>query len=170
MRLDLKDIIEVPGGSVDFACELETDRLGFPSVKAYRAKPHAEGRVYNEAGVLHLEGELTAEMTCVCDRCGTVFDREKVLPLDVPLSADVSDETSPEVFAIEGDGIDVSEVAETCFILNMEQKVLCRDDCKGLCPHCGKNLNDGPCDCVPTGDPRLAVLQQLPEAPENPKN
>ena len=62
MRLDLRDIIFVPGAEVPFACELETDGLDFPSVQAYAAKPRAEGRVYNEAGVLHLEGLLTADM------------------------------------------------------------------------------------------------------------
>ena len=69
MRLNLSSIIEVPGGSVPFECELETDGLDFPSVRAYVGKPHAEGRVFNEAGILHLEGTLTAEMICVCDRC-----------------------------------------------------------------------------------------------------
>ena len=68
MRLDLREIIFVPGASVPFDCELETEGLDFPSVKAYTTKPRAEGRVYNEAGVLHLEGLLTADMICVCDR------------------------------------------------------------------------------------------------------
>ena len=76
MRLDLREIIEIPGGSIPFDCELETDRLDFPSVRAYRAKPRAEGRVYNEAGVLHLTGELSADMLCVCDRCGGEFESE----------------------------------------------------------------------------------------------
>ena len=74
MRLDLREIIEIPGGSVPFSCELETEGLDFPSVLAYRKKPYAEGRVYNEAGILHLTGTLTAEMTCICDRCGEVLD------------------------------------------------------------------------------------------------
>ena len=125
MRLDLREIIEVPGGSLPFTCELDTGRLDFPSVRSYRSRPHAQGRVYNEAGILRLEGTLTAEMLCVCDRCGTEFDSVKVLPLD------------------------------------METKFLCREDCKGLCPTCGKNLNLGPCGCRKQTDPRFAVLEQL---------
>ena len=69
MFLNLREIIEIPGGSVPFECELETEGLDFPQIKEYKAKPYAEGRVYNEAGVLRLEGELTAEMICICDRC-----------------------------------------------------------------------------------------------------
>ena len=161
MWLDLRKIIESPGASRSFAVTLDPEHLRDPAILEFKLPPEARGEVVNTAGLLNLRGELTAEMTCVCDRCGTAFDRKKVLALDVPLAADVSDEASPEVFAIEGDGIDVSEIAETCFILDMEQKVLCREDCKGLCPSCGKNLNLGPCACRKEIDPRFAVLEQL---------
>jgi uncharacterized protein len=43
----------------------------------------------------------------------------------------------------------------------METKFLCREDCKGLCARCGKNLNLGPCGCGKEIDPRFAVLEQL---------
>ena len=43
----------------------------------------------------------------------------------------------------------------------METKFLCSEDCKGLCPRCGKNLNLGPCGCRKEPDPRFAVLEQL---------
>ena len=44
----------------------------------------------------------------------------------------------------------------------MEMAVLCREDCKGLCPHCGKDLNEGPCGCEPRQiDPRLEALKKL---------
>ena len=45
----------------------------------------------------------------------------------------------------------------------MDSRFLCREDCKGLCPKCGKDLNDGPCKCGEDQDPRLAVLAQLLE-------
>ena len=160
MRLDLREIIFVPGASIPFSCELETERLDFPSVKAYRAAPRAEGRVYNEAGVLHLEGELTAEMTCVCDRCGAEFDSTKVTPLDAVIVGEENEEY-PEYFVLEGNEIDLDEILSTCLILDMETKFLCSEDCKGLCPRCGKNLNLGPCGCRKEPDPRFAVLEQL---------
>ena len=47
--------------------------------------------------------------------------------------------------------------------LAIPYRMLCREDCKGLCPRCGKNLNEGPCGCSAPGDPRLAVLAQLLE-------
>ena len=160
MRLNLREIIEIPGGSVPFECKLETEGLDFPSIKEYKGKPYAEGRVYNEAGVLKLEGLLQAEMTCICDRCGTEFESIKETPLDATIVEEDS-EDNPELFVLEGDEIDLSEILSTCFILDMETKFLCREDCKGLCSTCGKNLNLGPCECRKPIDPRFAVLEQL---------
>ena len=160
MRLNLREIIEIPGGSVPFACELETGNLDFPSIKEYKGKPYAEGRVYNEAGILKLEGLLCAEMTCICDRCGTEFDSIKETPLAATI-VEEDPEDNPELFVLEGDEIDLSEILSTCFILDMETKFLCREDCKGLCSTCGKNLNLGPCECRKPIDPRFAVLEQL---------
>jgi len=163
MWLDLSKIIEMPGARKSFQVTLDPEHLSDPAVKQFKFPPEVRGEVVNTAGLLNLRGELKAEMTCVCDRCGTAFDHEKVLSLDVPLAADVEDEVSPEVFVIEGDGIDLNEVLETCFILEMETKCLCREDCKGLCPDCGKNLNEGPCSCKKPVDSRLAALAQLLE-------
>ena len=70
MKLNLREIIEIPGGSVPFAQELDTALLDFPSVRAYTAPITAEGKVVNTAGILTLQGKLHAQMLCVCDRCG----------------------------------------------------------------------------------------------------
>ena len=160
MRLNLREIIEVPGGSVPFHCELDTQGLDFPSVLEYKSKPQAEGRVYNEAGVLHLEGTLKAAMTCVCDRCGSLFDSVKLTQLQATIVEEEA-EDHPEFFVLDGDEIDLDEILSTLFILDMDMKFLCREDCKGLCSTCGKNLNLGPCGCRKEIDPRFAVLEQL---------
>ncbi len=160
MLLNLREIIEIPGSSIPFECELDTDNLDFPSIKAYKAKPHAVGSVYNEAGVLNLTGELTADMVCICDRCGAEFDSTKTTALHATI-VEEDDGENPELFLLEGDEIDLDEILSTCFILDMETKFLCREDCKGLCPKCGKNLNLGPCGCRKEIDPRFAVLEQL---------
>ena len=160
MRLNLSAIIEMPGSSLPFECELETYNVVFPSVSAYPSKPHAEGRIYNEAGILRLEGTLTAEMICVCDRCGEEFESLKEMPLDATI-VEENPEDDPVLFTLEGNELDLSALLSTCFILDMETKFLCREDCKGLCPKCGNNLNLGPCGCWKSLDPRFAVLEQL---------
>lgn len=162
MKLDLREIIEIPGGRVPFQCELDPAGLDFPAVIAFRSSPCAEGEVVNTAGVLHLVGRLRMEMLCVCDRCGKEFPMDKIMELDVVLTAEAEDEReNPDVFPLEGDCLNLTEVLETCLILDMESKFLCREDCKGLCENCGADLNDGPCSCRKILDPRMAVLEQL---------
>ena len=159
MLLDLREIIEVPGASVPFELELDTDRLGFEAISEYKRKPVAEGRVTNSAGILTLEGSLTAEMTCVCDRCGKRFDSVKSMELNAFISEEECDDV--EAFVLDGDKLDVSDTVSTLFILDMETKFLCSEDCKGLCSRCGADLNLGPCGCGKEIDPRFAVLEQL---------
>ena len=160
MQLDVRKIIEIPGASLSFECEVSEERLDFPSVNRYRKPPYAHGRVFNEAGILRMTGEIEAEMECICDRCGTMFDRSKTTNVDVVLAEEDSEE-NPEVFALKGDAVDLDEVLASCFIMDMDMKVLCSEECKGLCPVCGKNLNLGPCGCRKQPDPRFAVLEQL---------
>jgi len=162
MRLNLNEIIEVPGKSVSFQCELDAERLFIPSVLSFEDAPKAEGIVKNSAGALTLTGHIKADMLRTCDRCMGEYRQEKVLELNVPLAFEMEDDENPDIFPIEEDGwLSLSEVLETCFILDMEAKSLCKEDCAGICQTCGANLNHGKCSCRATVDPRLAVLGQL---------
>ena len=159
MLLDLREIIEIPGRELPFDCSVCADDLLTPSVKEFKHDPHAVGRVFNEAGILTLEGTVTADMTCVCDRCGKEFDSVKVTNIKALITGGDSDD--PEAFVLDGDKLDLGDALSTLFLLDMETKFLCREDCKGLCSECGADLNLGPCNCRKQIDPRLAVLEQL---------
>lgn len=161
MRINLHEIIDVPGGVVPFACELNTDRLCFPAIRRFLSAPTASGTIENRAGVLTLTGKLCADMVCICDRCASEFEWKKTQDLHVLLAAELEDEENPDIFLLDGDWLDLDDVLETCFILDMETKCLCKEDCAGLCASCGANLNLGPCNCRGKIDPRFAVLEQL---------
>ena len=160
MLLDLRELIANPVVRKPFRLELEEDRLDFPAVKAYLDPPLAEGVITNEAGILHLRGTITADMLCICDRCGQEFESTKETAVDVVLVGE-EDHDNPGVFPLQGTEVDTQDVLTTCFILDMETRFLCREDCKGLCARCGRNLNLGPCGCGKEIDPRFAVLEQL---------
>ena len=163
MRLNLREVIENPGNSVDFSYQPDFSGLNFECVKSIEPSISAEGRVYNSAGVMKLEGTLHVDMICICSRCLKEFTRSTDLPLNAILADEAIDEENPDIFLLDGDYIDLDEVVTTAFVLDVEQIYLCSEDCKGLCPKCGKNLNDGPCSCTADADPRLAVLGQLLE-------
>ena len=101
-------------------------------------------------------------MRCVCDRCGREFETGRRTDFETPLLPETEGAADDgEAFFLEGDTLDIDELLETAFILDMPAKFLCRSDCRGLCPRCGKDLNEGDCGCKPETDPRFAVLEQL---------
>jgi uncharacterized protein len=161
MRINLSDIIDMPGKEKSFSCPLDAERLESPAIAEFLSPPLAEGAIKNTAGALNLTARIKAELSCHCDRCGTLFRRDLDLPVEAKLAADLVDGDNPDIFPLDGDELDVSDVLETCFILEADTKFLCKENCAGLCARCGKNLNDGPCSCPKEIDPRLAVLQQL---------
>ncbi|MDR1132046.1 MAG: DUF177 domain-containing protein [Oscillospiraceae bacterium] len=161
MRLNLCEIIDMPGESLSFRCLLDTERLIVPAIKRFVSPPSAEGFIRNSAGALTLTGEIKAALLCSCDRCLKEFHCDKRVPVEAKLGTDPSDADNPEIFPLDGDWLDLGDLLETSFILGTEPKFLCREDCAGLCPGCGKRLEDGPCDCEKEIDPRLAVLGRL---------
>ncbi|MDM8238334.1 DUF177 domain-containing protein [Pseudoflavonifractor phocaeensis] len=162
MRLDLRDVILVPDAEKSFQCQVDLSDLEFYGRKPIVRPVLAQGRVVNHAGALVLNGTARSELDLVCDRCGKEFSREKVVPLDMLLADTLEQEDSEdEIFLLDGNELDLDELVTTAFVLAMDTKNLCSEDCKGLCAKCGADLNLGPCGCRPEVDPRLAALAQL---------
>ena len=161
MRLDLRDVILVPDAEKSFQCQVDLSDLEFYGRKPIVRPVLAQGRVVNHAGALVLNGTARSELDLVCDRCGKEFSREKAVPLDCLLADELEDEENDEIVLLEGSEVDLDELVTTAFVLAMDTKNLCSEDCKGLCAKCGADLNLGPCGCRPEVDPRLAALAQL---------
>lgn len=65
---------------------------------------------------------------------------------------------------LDGESLDIVSMTRDALIDLVPPRILCRDDCSGLCPNCGKNLNDGPCGCAPApADSRWSGLAELAE-------
>ena len=165
MLLGLSKIIDCPGATVPFSTSVDLSDLCFGVSYPVSEPVKAEGMVRNTAGVLVMTGEITTCIHGTCDRCATAFDREINLPIDVVLVTEMANEENEDewVFPLEGDSADLDDIVRTVFVLNLDSKLLCKEDCQGLCCRCGKNLNDGPCNCQKELDPRFAALKQLLE-------
>ncbi len=117
-------------------------------------------------------GTVTAPIHLSCTRCLKEFDTNITFPLreefyptiDVVTGAPVATPDDPELsFPINRrHEIDTREAIRQNLVLALPMRALCREDCAGLCPHCGKDLNEGPCDCKQeVVDERFAVLRDL---------
>ena len=144
MLLGLSKIMDTPGAVVPFSTSVDLSDLQYGNSYPVTEPVTAEGQVRNTAGVLVMTGSIQTTIHGTCDRCATEFDREIQFPL-------------------EGDSADLDDIVRTVFVLNLDSKLLCKEDCQGLCCRCGKNLNDGPCSCQKELDPRFAALKQLLE-------
>ena len=161
MRLDLREVIHVPDARKTFQLQLDLSQMEFYGSKPITRPVLAEGSVTNHAGALVLEGTARSVLDLTCDRCGKEFSREKVVKLDSLVAQELEDEENDDILLLDGTELDLDEVVTEAFVLAMDTKNLCSDDCKGLCAKCGANLNLGPCGCKPEVDPRLAALAQL---------
>ena len=163
MKLGLRDIIHNPGASVAFSESVDLSDLQFGTSFPVSEPVMAVGTVRNTADVLMMKGTITTRIHGVCDRCAAEFTQDVEIPIDVVLVEEFSNEDSEDewVFPLEADTADLEDIVRTVFVLNMDSKMLCSPECKGLCCRCGKNLNEGPCDCQKELDPRFAALRQL---------
>ena len=148
------------------SCELDLSSLDF-----YGAHPICEpvtvvGEVRNRAGMLELEATLSSNLHLHCDSCGKPYERVMSVPVRRLLATELENEEDDEIILLSGSELDVDEVMTDEFIFAMDTKHLCSEDCKGRCPLCGADLNEGPCQCKPAADPRFAVLAQLLDSTE----
>ena len=165
MKLGLSKIIETPGASVPFSTSVDLSDLCYGVSYPVSEPVVAEGTVRNTAGVLMMTGSVRTTIHGICDRCVAEFDRDIDFPIDVVLVTEFANEENEDewVFPLEGDSADLDDIVRTVFVLNLDSKLLCKEDCKGLCYRCGTNLNEGPCNCQKELDPRFAALKQLLE-------
>ena len=111
--------------------------------------------------MLLLSFEASTVLKSVCDRCLKPFDQPKTIRYECMLAEELEDEESDDIILLEDGAVDLEDLARTAFILDMDTKTLCSEDCKGICPGCGVDLNQGTCTCKKEVDPRLAVLAKL---------
>ena len=127
--------------------------------------------IHKDKDKFRLVGTVTTQLELACSRCLEPFRLPVAAPFDLRYlpASEVSTEPEREVddadletSYYENDAIDLNELLREQFYLVLPMKPLCRDDCRGLCPQCGTNLNTGSCDCAPVWeDPRLAPLKNL---------
>jgi len=121
-----------------------------------------------------VKGTLRTEVEVTCSRCLSLFSRpltlnieEEYFPIiDVVSGAPLSLPEEPGCFTIDEHHIlDLTEAIRQYMLIAIPMKPLCREDCAGLCPSCGHNLNEGPCNCLPRRtESRLSELIKLTSA------
>ena len=167
MLLNVQKIINAPGERVDFQFELDLSDVDFGGRYPVQKPVVVSGDVRNVAGMLLMQFEASTVLDAVCDRCLKEFSQNKTIRYECMLAEELEDEENDDIILLEDGCVDLGDLAKTMFILEMDTKTLCSEDCKGICPGCGVDLNQGSCTCKKEVDPRLAVLAKLLEKDKN---
>lgn len=123
------------------------------------------GSVENvEGGLLRVQGRFQGEALLSCDRCNQNF----TLPVagdfraQYGLKPRIDQEGEEDIHPYSGDFLDITPQVLQEISLLLPMKLLCREDCQGLCCQCGLNLNQGQCSCTKDEiDPRLEILKEF---------
>jgi len=177
MFLDIKDLEirprefeeEFAPGVIDLGAEIkQKSPLNTQGRAELVEEHHGKHQVIKD---IRLRGRLATGLELQCARCLEPVEQQVSREFDLlyrPLGADAGrDELSvtdaeAEIGYYPGDGILLEDTLREQVLLALPLKITCREDCKGLCPHCGKNLNLEACSCdVPMEDPRWAALKEV---------
>lgn len=161
LRVEIGDLER---GPVDVSASVAVDDPLLDGVGIDLAEAVAvSGRVSQATpGRFYWSGRLVSRVKGQCRRCLVATS----VAIDAEVAVVFSEEEDPDdpsqyVIDPGAGSIDLGEAVREELILATEPYALCREDCKGLCPHCGTDLNENTCDCQPPTDPRWAGLEAL---------
>ena len=177
MVLDIKDLETRPRdfeeefapGVIDLGAEIkQKDPLQTKGRAELVEEHHGKHQVIKD---IRLRGKLATRLELLCARCLDPVEQKVTREFDLlyrPLGTDAGrDELSvtdaeAEISYYQNVGILLEDTLREQVLLALPLKITCREDCRGLCPHCGKNLNLEACSCaVPMEDPRWAALKEV---------
>ena len=130
--------------SFHFEYELSDEVVTLPNA-GFKRPMSVTGTLTIVGKNVYVEGEIEYTLNAECSRCLAETEYSAVVPFDEEFTEDKDD--SGEVYNYARGLVDLSDMVREKVLLSMPQAVLCREDCKGLCPECGANLNETQCGC-----------------------
>ena len=168
MLIDLSEILSLEGKTQVHEAPVSMDsfqsKLGsFPVMKK---EPISLTITNTGKKVLKIEAKGSITVSIPCDKClkdvPTEFDIDFEQEIDMQASKEDRIKDLDEINYVTGCSLDVEQLVHNEILIHWPLRVLCKDNCRGICPVCGMNLNEGSCDCdqsVP--DPRMAVISDI---------
>lgn len=167
MKLDITSIIKNNGGTINIQVEepLEDLKTSFGTV-SFTSPVSFIGNVTNNNGMLILKGLAKVSFSTVCDRCANNIKRELAVDIDESIiEKEKAGDESVEIFeddrfTFNSNSLDLGKILADCILTSVPMDQVCREDCPGLCPICGKEISIEGCSCKESStDSRFEVLK-----------
>lgn len=147
MVIGLKQLYNIVGESRDFDYTISNTVLDDYNTYTFSSPVSVKGRLTNRAGVLMLDYSADFTLLADCDKCLLQFERDYSFEFGHILVKALSNYDNDDYIVTENDELALDELVVSDILLQLPTKMLCKEDCKGLCMHCGTDLNVGQCDC-----------------------
>lgn len=156
MKYNLEQFFNAEGECTDFDYGYDIGDEDFPSpVKV-------TGRIYNKTGIVNLEATADFCFNASCALCNQSIAYKQSIPVRHVLVTGADTEDDDDLYiVVENMQFDLDDLVSEDIYLSLPSRFLCKEDCKGLCPMCGTNLNEAACSCKAPTDPRWDVLKNL---------
>jgi uncharacterized protein len=163
LKVNVADIQREISAAKEFEGELLlTDITWQGESLDFKGPLQIKGRIVNGGEVLVLTADVRSTVILQCGSCMESYEQNLDFSFEARLRM-ASEEETPDYFLYEGNEIDLSDIILEFLLLELPIQRRCREDCKGLCPECGTNLNHETCECSKQteNDPDLAFDERL---------
>lgn len=166
MMINISEILTTPSIIREYTAEPDSDRIKLRRT-SYKVAHHEPFllKVAREDKKLRITGDTEMTLIMPCDRC--LEDVSVTIPVNIDRQIDLDslkdgNQDVDEVSFMDGCMLDADILVKDEIVVALPTKILCKEDCRGLCPQCGANLNKESCDCqTDHGDPRMAAIRDI---------
>ncbi|MCR4719330.1 MAG: DUF177 domain-containing protein [Firmicutes bacterium] len=164
MLIDLTEVIKNENGKINICEDFNMPQISFMGEEfEFSAPLKASGTITNNSKALELDMTVSGKANVHCARCASLIEISVNFPVkETLMREDEANSKDEEVILYQGKEIELDDIIVSNFLMNTSAKYLCSEECKGLCPHCGINLNEHTCDCdKDIIDPRWEKLAEI---------
>lgn len=162
MKINMASVINCDGAKLDITKEYNVGSFEFAGNEySFKEPVKITGEIKNIGSALKITLKIDGEYTSYCDRCGCDISANICGELEEDITSSNEDVDS-EMFVISSHVLDISGAVDSLLYSSLPMRNLCSEECKGLCPKCGTDLNKSECNCDTTRyDPRFAIFRKL---------
>ncbi len=148
MIYDLKSLFNRPGEQMLLEYSIPAEALADVQGYCFASPVQMTGMFRNRAGIVTLHYTAVFSLSHACDRCLKAFVRDYSYDFSHTIVQSLASDEDDDAYIVAADArVNADEIAVTDLLLQLPTKILCREDCRGLCGICGCDLNESTCNC-----------------------
>ncbi len=164
MKIDLSGLFNGSKKQIDINQTFDLSDLTYSTYSPIKDGVKVSGKLFTRADVVYMDTNISFDFYGFCDRCAEDVKKSFSFDISKIIVEELQNEKDDDDYIIVSNRtLDLEELVHEEVSLSLPTKILCKEDCKGLCPKCAANLNVSKCNCKKDVDPRMEALLQLLE-------